>query len=1130
MKKHALMFLTAALCLTVFSCAKTEAPEDSIQNGASGQQVEPSVPEVVPEGYVRVCLNADTESSKTTIANGEGNARIVSWTAGDAIKVLYDGGTTQTQAKTSGTSSEMVFDVPETVSTVYLAYPKAATSSLSGSTLSVTIPAEQDGAFATSNYSVASAAVTDASIQFYNASALIKIVLTDATLTKAVIKGANGEALVGTVPFTFGTSGVTPGTPSNTATELTVNFNGAGTYYAATLPGLSLPNGLSVRFFRGEQPAGGWQSASALSIARSKIASLGELDKAACNRYVTVSGAGNKSGYSWENAWGRDQLKAFIVNSAAYTADDLDLMDGITFRMAAGTYVLPDNASDQPQIDFSEVTEKVLTFQFVGGYPAAGGDTASPSTNVTTLSGGEYAGVLWALKPIHLSFDGFTVTKGRTAAGGRGAITFASTGSLSINNCIFTDNVNTATCGALDITEGCQFVVSNTTFSGNSAAHAGAFNVDSYGEGGTTTGVISNCRFLNNTVNATSGTAAAMKVSNGVVTIDDCSFTGNTTLISGETGTHGGAVWLDGGQATFNRCTFTGNSSRWGGAIYSKNNGNGTFNNCVFGGSSESDGNFIQNGSGGAVAVDNGNLTFTDCTFQGNVSTDRGGVFFVSTATGSVTVNGGTYTGNKAAHGAVFYAQSTATVNISNAEFSSNTAGSAGGVLLLNANAKATLAGNNFHDNFAAAGGVVSIYGSGTKSINAPTLTINGGNVFRNNSCTSGGGAIRIRQEPNVATSDSETGNETKAKVTISGDNQFIGNYANGGYGGCLDLRTSGTVSISGATFTSNETKADQSYCKGGALNLQDSGLGTGDFTLSDCKFIQNHTYGGTATANNGGAVNVGGNNTNWAMKVKMNNCFFDRNYAKQGGAIMFQDASAVTYLNNCVFTGNYISYRYGTTIQIGGGTVCMNNCSFADDTYSTESATSASQQCAWLNVKPAKLVMSNCTLIGTTHRSGGVDNPSGSACLLRFDGIANTHYLINNIIATTKSGCVSIWSDNSPTINLVSNKLTSHTVSGSNVVWNTSGVNSEGFSGNSSCFGSLAWTGGTAWNNSYWAWNGTLSGGSNTDKASLADVKSAIQSADSGFYTWLNGLGALDKDGRGNARASSTWPGAYQN
>ena len=126
----------------------------------------------------------------------------------------------------------------------------------------------------------------------------------------------------------------------------------------------------------------------------------------------------------------------------------------------------------------------------------------------------------------------------------------------------------------------------------------------------------------------------------------------------------------------------------------------------------------------------------------------------------------------------------------------------------------------------------------------------------------------------------------------------------------------------------------------------------------------------------------------------------------------------------------------------------------------------------------------------------------------------------------------MSFWANNSPTINLVSNKITSKTLDGANVTLSPSGVHSEGFTGDSSCFGGLQWSAGAtpSWDNCYWSWNGTLSGGSNTEKASLADVKSAIQSADSGFYTWLEGLGALDKDGRGNARGATTWPGAYEN
>jgi hypothetical protein len=44
----------------------------------------------------------------------------------------------------------------------------------------------------------------------------------------------------------------------------------------------------------------------------------------------------------------------------------------------------------------------------------------------------------------------------------------------------------------------------------------------------------------------------------------------------------------------------------------------------------------------------------------------------------------------------------------------------------------------------------------------------------------------------------------------------------------------------------------------------------------------------------------------------------------------------------------------------------------------------------------------------------------------------------------------------------------------------------------------------------------------------SLENVNSAIQAAESGFHSWLGGIGALAKDGRGHDRGASTWPGAY--
>ena len=63
----------------------------------------------------------------------------------------------------------------------------------------------------------------------------------------------------------------------------------------------------------------------------------------------------------------------------------------------------------------------------------------------------------------------------------------------------------------------------------------------------------------------------------------------------------------------------------------------------------------------------------------------------------------------------------------------------------------------------------------------------------------------------------------------------------------------------------------------------------------------------------------------------------------------------------------------------------------------------------------------------------------------------------------------------------------------------------------------------------SYWGWNGTLTGG-NTEMDTLENVKTAINEAEPAFYSWLDSIGALAKDGRGSPRGATTWPGAYDN
>ncbi|MBO7511047.1 MAG: right-handed parallel beta-helix repeat-containing protein [Bacteroidales bacterium] len=358
-------------------------------------------------------------------------------------------------------------------------------------------------------------------------------------------------------------------------------------------------------------------------------------------------------------------------------------------------------------------------------------------------------------------------------------------------------------------------------------------------------------------------------------------------------------------------------------------------------------------------------------------------------------------------------------------------------------------------------------------------------------------------------------------------DCTFSGNHESGqrGAAASLQLESAQTVTFTRCTFSGNYTEATGEDNAGGAISCEGSGI----YDFTECIFSGNHTKTGTGwTSDYGGAVTVRGN-----AIARFNQCRFEGNYATSGGAIELKSATATTYLNACIFSRNYITYRYGTTIvaMTNAGVMCLNNCTFADDTYGPN--VSSGKQLCWINLQMGSgesLVMSNCTLVGNLHKSATLNDWSDAgAGLLRFDGGAGTATLINNIIAPTVKGkdTKAIIGEGSTTLTIsaISNKQYAYTHSGT---YTPSGENATDYKGTSGYFGSLSYTGGTSWNDSYWGWNGTLSTGSNTNKATLVSVQTAINTANADFYAWLTAIGATDKDGRGKTRGSDTWPGAY--
>ena len=298
----------------------------------------------------------------------------------------------------------------------------------------------------------------------------------------------------------------------------------------------------------------------------------------------------------------------------------------------------------------------------------------------------------------------------------------------------------------------------------------------------------------------------------------------------------GGAVEIhNGATASISGSTFSENTAYSGGAIY-----NDTYNTavsdvtvegCVFdANTADYQGGAIYNYAVLAVANSDfiGNLVVETET---NTWTSFGGAV-ANTKNGSMTVTGGTFGANSAVQGGaiatfVDYGSSdTADLTVSGATFDSNAATYGGGIYIQTGTADATnITDTDFTGNTAGYGGgaVCRCYGA---------MTVTGG-TFSANSAGNDGGAISVWDSWDKTTS-------------ISGA-EFDSNTAL--YGGAISHSwASSPLTVSGCAFNGN---GGETTSQGGAI-WNDS-FSTGVVTISGCTFSGN-------IAEQGGAVWNGGN------------------------------------------------------------------------------------------------------------------------------------------------------------------------------------------------------------------------------------------------------------------------------
>ena len=402
-------------------------------------------------------------------------------------------------------------------------------------------------------------------------------------------------------------------------------------------------------------------------------------------------------------------------------------------------------------------------------------------------SGNNHAGAIYAYGKVTVTGGTFS---GNKAAKAGGAILMAADATseeegvtlpesvLTITGGTFSGNSAGTNGGAIQVAETAEAHISGATFTGNTAN-----TTDGLG------GAISNYGTLNITGNTAmsgvSGTAMAYgggliyNAPTGVLTISgsgnvlqnakanfggainnnaggQVTITGATLSSCNASSGMGGAIYTLGtvtlgteGAADDKAVVIDGNSAKRGGAITVARNADAkassltihdgvTISNSIGENTSGTCGGaiYINNAAGTAAAdVAAITVTITGGTFSGNEAKNIGG--FVHNYRGTLTVSGGEFTGNKSKNGGAIYAASNSVNTISGGEFTGNVATSHGGAVYAESNAVLSITGGEFTGNVAHTGRGGAIWVTGAK------VNVTGG-TFSGNLANKQGGVLWI--------------------------------------------------------------------------------------------------------------------------------------------------------------------------------------------------------------------------------------------------------------------------------------------------------------------------------------------------------------------------------------------------
>ena len=648
--------------------------------------------------------------------------------------------------------------------------------------------------------------------------------------------------------------------------------------------------------------------------------------------------------------------------------------------------------------------------------------------NFINNSGNAYGGAIYAMNYNSLIINNSNFTNNSAAAAGGSIYTTARTGSTSITNCNFND----------DVAEGVDSMM------GEKIGDAGSIyvsapntvidtvninNAYAYAEGGAifvsascSNSRLTNVNITNSKVNRNGG-AIMVRSMTSDVTLENIYLYNNTAM-------NGGAIYLASGTPMNHITAVNNTATSYGGALYLYARGS-------LGGNALSDSTFINNTAnidGGALYLAGSNGNLINVTFINNsASGDAGALRVQGTYWG---VYNSTFTDNTAGTdedttgngGAIMWDGHNGIID--NVTFTSNNATNRGGAVFIQNCDNVTIANSRFNDNFANInGGAVEFYKYALNGI-----IVN--STFNDNIANRSGGAVYWYGDTGEIINVSFTGNKALGNVMAPSS---YGDNTTGGDGGAI-MWTGQNGIVDNCTFTDNYASQ-----RGGAVFLQGSVDGDCiNTTFSSCDFISNEA------GLNGGAID-------WHEcahdgLVTMSN-FRDNIAASNGGAIFWDGHNGrilhSNFTNNSangLITDTHGNFGDGGAIIWSGINGTVDDCRFIDNNASQRGGGVFLQNCTH----------GNCTNTTFSHvyfennyagvNGGAIDWHKGAQ-----NGHVKYGVFVNN--TANRSGGAVFWFG---TVGEISNSnFTGNKALGNVMYENSFGINTTGGHG-----GAIMWTG----------------------------------------------------------------------